>query len=244
MNANLNPSPGNPPVSADLEPPASSPEGHPEPRDAPACEALPLLETYGAPLSCRVFTEIGVVLNHLHVRQTRLIARQPTDDLDLLGDLRRMSWPERTGRLNDRAELLLLIALALDISPDARRLLRAVSPVYPYPCLRSIANLTGLRGKELEAFTREIEDDAPLVHFDLIEVQAGPDVRDVPARWFGTPIHPRRACLYVTHEGMNFLLGLPLDQGPDAPADATPSWWVAVTSWWNRWSARLWGEDS
>ena len=137
MNANLNPSPGTPRIDTDLEPPSSSAEGHPEPRDGPASEALPLLETYGAPLSCRVFTEIGVVLNHLHVRQTRLIARQPTDDLDLLGDLRRMSWPERTGRLNDRAELLLLIALALDISPDARRLLRAVSPVYPYPRLGS-----------------------------------------------------------------------------------------------------------
>ena len=79
MNANLNPSPRSPPAGADPEPPSSSVESALEPRDAPACGVLPLLETYAAPLSCRVFTEIGVVLNHLHVRQARLIARQPTE---------------------------------------------------------------------------------------------------------------------------------------------------------------------
>ena len=125
-----------------------------------------------------------------------------------------MSWPERTGRLNDRAELLLLIALALDIPPDARRLLRAVSLRVPLPVSPLHREPHGPPGKELETFTREIEDDAPLVHFDLIEVQAGPDVRDVPAPLVWDPDSPTTSPPLCNPRGHELSARAPAGSGP------------------------------
>ncbi len=165
---------------------------------------LSVYEVLSNPLTARVFSRIGVVMNHLYVREERLLAGEPMDDLQLREELDAMATVPDVQGLDREAECILLLALALDFCDDARTVVAGVCPWAPYACLHSMAMLLNLDESEVPDYERQLAPNGELARRNLIQLRPRPgSVMRIPNRH-----NLRTAFIDITGEGINLLMGV------------------------------------
>jgi hypothetical protein len=183
-------------------------------------DPLSVYHVLSNPLTSRVLTKVGVVMNHLYVREERLLAGESMDDLTLRAELDAMTTVPTNHGLPPDAEVLLLLTLALDFCDDTRAVVAGVCPWAPYACMQSIGMVLNLKEAHFATYERELAEDGALVRRKLVRLRPRPGTL---VRLPGIK-NTRTAFLDITEAGINLLMGV---EGHDkkyaSSADGVPS---------------------